>query len=139
MECKYFDVDGFFGDYKANQDRLKFLESKREAILDSSGMDYGTPKVSGGTPSSSVESKAERREKLLQEIVKLNTYFEQYDEIMNNLSMEERYVVGNYFRDGKKTRMNVDKMAQELSYSTPTMYRKIKLLRKKIKSKMSGD
>ena len=139
MECKYFDVDGFFGDYKANQDRIKFLESKREAILDSGGLDYGTPKVSGGTPSSSVESKAERREKLLREIVKLNIYFEQYDELVEGLSHEEKYIVGNYFRDGKKTRACVDAMAQELSYSTPTMYRKIKLLRKKLKQRMSGD
>lgn len=139
MQCKYFDVDAFFGDYKANKDKLKFLKSKQDAIIDSGGMDYANPKVSGGTPSSSVESKAERREKIAQEIAKINTYFEQYEEIMESLSAEEKLIAERYFRDRKKTRANVDMMAIELDCSMPTMYRKIKFLRKKIKARMSGE
>lgn len=139
METKYFDVDGFLGDYKNNQKKLKFLKSKHQAIADTASIDYSIPRVSGGSPSSSVESKAARREKIAQDIAKLNTYFEQYDELTKDLSSQEMLILNTYFRDGKKTRASVDLLAQELGFSATTMYRKIKMLRKKIRARMSGE
>ena len=71
MDSKYFDVDGFFGDYSLNMEKLKLLKYKLNSIPESSGMDYETPKVTGGMPVSSVETKAARREKIRAEIDKI--------------------------------------------------------------------
>lgn len=138
MDSKYFDVDGFLRDYKLNVEKLKLLRYKYNAIPESTSMDYSSPKVSGGTPSSSVESKAARRAKLKAEMEKLEEYFDEYERLLNGLTDEERYITERYFRDGKKTRYDVDKMAQKLHCSTATMYRKIKAVRRKLKSGISG-
>lgn len=138
MDKRYFDVDGFLRDYKLNKEKLKFLRYKYDSIPESTSMDYSSPKVSGGTPSSQVESKAARREKLKAEIDRLEDYFKQYEEALNSLTGDEKYIAEEYFKEGKKTRYDVDRMADKLHCSTATMYRKIKATRQKIKSGILG-
>lgn len=139
MDSKYFDVDGFFGDYLLNMEKLKLLKYKLNSIPESSGMDYETPKVTGGMPVSSVETKAARREKIRAEIDKINAYFDQCERLINGLSEEEEYIAYEYFMKGKKTRYDVEKMAKKLNCSTSTMYRKIKSTRQNIKQNALRD
>lgn len=138
MNNKYFDVDSFLRDYKLNEDKLKFLKYKLNSVIDSTGMDYQNPKVSGGLPHSSVESKAAQRERIRAEIQEIEGYFEQYESLLKGLSRDERYIAEEYFKQGKKTRYDVDRMADKLCCSTATMYRKIKTTRRKIKENALG-
>jgi hypothetical protein len=128
-----FDVDGFFRDYNANKERRKFLLQKLDSIIDATFANPDEPKVSGGLPSSVVESKVERREKIVEKIAMYDKYFETVDEILNALEGEDRVIAEEYFLKGKKQRYQVDILADRIHCSRATCYRKIKEVRQKIK------
>lgn len=129
-----FDVDGFFRDYNDNKRRRKFLQEKLEHIVDATFANPDEPKVSGGLPSSTVESKVERREKIRGEIERLDRYFEMVDRILNALDGEDRLIAEEYFLHGKKRRDQIENLAERLYCSTSTCYRKIRDVRQKIKT-----
>ena len=136
LEYFSFDVDKFFREYKDKQTRLKFLKTKYNAIPFSSSLDYETPKVSGGMPTSGVENKAERREKLEKEIQRLESYFALCDRILENLEHENQVIIKEYFIKGRKSRADVDFLADELYCSKSTFYRKVREARVAVKEYM---
>lgn len=128
-----FDVDRFFRDYKDNQKKLKFLKAKHNSLLFGGSMDYETPKVSGGLPVSGVESKAERREKLEEDIKRLELYFSLCDRIVENMRGENEIIVREYFLKGRRSRADVDLLSYEIGCSPATFYRKVRQTRYVVK------
>ena len=78
-----FDVDGFFRDYKVNKRKLRDLEWDLAQAMSQGGMDYAKPKVTGGLPSSQVETAVERMSDIRAKIDDLNEYFERVDKYLN--------------------------------------------------------
>lgn len=135
MDRKYysFDVDGFFRDYNDNKRRQKFLREKYASAILSSGGNPDEPKVAGGLPTSQVETIAERREKIMNELKKCEEYFAMIDKILKHLEGEDRFIAEEYFLRGKKRRDQVEVLADKTYCSTATCYRKIRDVRQKIK------
>ena len=134
-----FDVDGFFRDFEINKQKRKFLMQKLDSIIDATFANPDEPKVSGGLPSSVVESKVERREKIAEKVAMYDKYFETADKILNALQGEDRIIAEEYFLKGKKHRDQVDILADKLHISRATCYRKIKEVRHKIKEYMREE
>lgn len=126
LEFYSFDVDKFFGDYESKKKALKFLKAKRDAVLVSSSMNTDEPKVTGGLPVSSVETKVERREKIEEEIQRIERYFALCDKIVNDMDGESQIIIVEYFIKRHKSRADVDFLADKLFCSPSTFYRKVK-------------
>ena len=133
LEYFSFDVDKFFGEYEDRKVKLKFLKVKLDTIPLASSASTDGVKVTGGLPSSSVEAKAERREKVEKEIRKIENYFEFCDEILENVDDETRFVITEYFINRRKSRYEVELLAEELYCSRATFYRKVKDARIEVK------
>lgn len=133
LEYFSFDVDKFFGEYEDKKIKLKFLKAKYDTIPFASSASTDDVKVTGGLPKSSVESKAERREKIAKDIQKIEDYFAFCDRILENLDKETRFVVVEYFINRRKSRNEVEVLAEELYCSRATFYRKVKEARYAVK------
>lgn len=128
-----FDVDGFFRDYLTNKKRLHELELEYQSIIDDMSMDLDSPHVSGGMPKSSVESKADRRERILAKMSELDEYFKLADKIINGLSLQECQILQEYFIKRKRSKNDVEILSQTMYVGIATMYRKIKRLRRRVR------
>lgn len=128
-----FDVDGFFRDYKSNKRKLRDLEWDLAQACSQGGMDYSKPKVSGGLPSSQVETAVEKISDIRAKIDDLNDYFARADKYLNCLDSTERKIAEVYFIQGRKGVFTIDEMSDKLYMSKSSIYRAIKKIRFKIR------
>ena len=134
-EYKRFDVDKFLGEYKDNKVKLEELKGMYNSIADS--MSQSTdPKVQGGAISSQVEKRAERRAKLEKDIDYLERYFDTVEGLLDTLSPAERIIVREYFIYGKKGERDVELLGIKLFMSQATCYRRIRIIRDKVRDYM---
>lgn len=128
-----FDVDGFFRDYKPNKRKLRDLEWDLAQACSQGGMDYAKPKVTGGLPSSQVETAVERMSAIRGQIDDLRDYFERADALLGILDKREKGLAEVYFVQGRKNRYAVSETAHKLGMSTSSAYRMISEIRQKIR------
>lgn len=128
-----FDVDGFFKDYKPNKRKLRDLEWDLAQACSQGGMDYSKPKVSGGLPSSQVETAVEKISDIRAKIDDLNDYFARADKYLDCLDSTERKIAEVYFIQGRKGVFTIDEMSDKLYMSKSSIYRTIKKIRFKIR------
>ena len=128
-----FDVDGFFRDYKKNKRRLRDLEWEKAQAITSGGMDYAKPKVTGGLPVSSVESKAELIMKYDGQIAELQDYFKRVEKFFGILTEEEKTIADSYFIQGRRNRYGIDAIGYKCGRSRASVYRTIQDIRSKIR------
>lgn len=129
-----FDVDGFFRDYGKNKRRLRDLKWEKAQAMSQGGMDYSKPRVTGGLPTSQVETMVERMSVLDAQIDDLNEYFAKADEYLNSLASTEKQIAEVYFIQGKKGVFAIDDMCNKLYMSKSSVYRAIKNIRVKIRN-----
>ena len=129
-----FDVDGFFRDYKKNKRRLRDLEWEKAQAMSQGGMDYSKPKVTGGLPTSQVESAVERISVLSTQIDDLNEYFKVADRFLELMNETEKTITDVYFIQGRKGVRGIQELSLKLGYSKTPMYTAIKGIRKKIRN-----
>ena len=130
-----FDVDGFFRDYQKNKRLLRDLEWELAQAITLKGTDYAKPKVAGGLPSSPVEETVEKISVLRAKITDLSDFFATADKYLNALTKRERKLAESYFVKGKKSRLGVAEVADELGISIASAYRMIRVIRIKIRQK----
>ena len=128
-----FDVDGFFRDYKKNKRRLRDLEWEKTQAMSQGGMDYSKPKVSGGLPSSQVETAVERMSVLSAQIDDLREYFRKADKYLGSLTPTEKTIAEVYFVQGRKGVFAIQELSEKLGYSKTPIYRMIGGIRKTIR------
>ena len=128
-----FDVDGFFKDYKPNKRRLRDLEWDMAQALSQGGMDYSKPKVTGGLPSSQVESAVERISDIRAKIDDLNEYFRRADEFLNCLDSTERNIAEVYFVQGRRSIFSIEELSAKCYMSKSSIYRTVQRCRTKIR------
>ena len=128
-----FDVDGFFRDYKKNKRKLRDLEWDLAQAMSQGGMDYAKPKVTGGLPSSQVETAVERMSEMRGQIDDLREFFTLAEEYLGVLDKRERSLAEVYFVQGRKNRYAVSETAYKLGMSTSSAYRMITEIRQKIR------
>lgn len=128
-----FDVDGFFRDYKPNKRRLRDLEWELAQACSQGGMDYAKPKVTGGLPSSQVESAVERISDLRAQIDVLSEYFSLADKFLNCLNPTEKKIAEVYFVQGRRNIFAVEELAAKNYMSKSSVYRTAQRCRVKIR------
>ncbi len=128
-----FDVDGFFRDYKPNKRKLRDLEWDLAQACSQGGMDYAKPKVTGGLPSSQVESAVERISDIRAKIDDLNEYVVRVDIFLGLLGKTEKEIAEVYFIQGRKSIFAIDELSHKYYMSRATVYRVIKRIRQKIR------
>jgi len=128
-----FDVDGFFRDYKVNKRKLRDLEWDLAQAMSQGGMDYAKPKVTGGLPSSQVETAVERMSDIRAKIDDLNEYFERVDKYLNCLDSTEKAVAEYYFIKGFRNHYAVQEIAYKTHMSRASVYRTVRKIREKIR------
>lgn len=128
-----FDVDGFFRDYKKNKRRLRDLEWEKAQAMSQGGMDYSKPKVTGGLPTSQVESAVERISVLSTQIDDLNEYFRVADKFLELLDEDEKEIARVYFIQGRRNGMAISELSNKRYMSERSVYRAIGGIRKKIR------
>ena len=128
-----FDVDGFFKDYKKNKRKLRDLQWEKAQAMSQGGFDYSKPKVSGGLPTSQVETAVERISVLSPQIDDLNEYFTRADKFLNLLTDEEKEIAKVYFIQGRKKGVAITELSHKCFMSERSVYRAIGGIRKKIR------
>lgn len=128
-----FDVDGFFRDYKKNKRKLKDLEWEKAQAITSGGTDYSKPRVTGGLPTSVVESKAELIMGYDEQIAEMQEYFERAELFLGLLTEEERAIAESYFIQGRRNRYGIDAIGYKCGRSRTSVYRAIQDIRAKIR------
>ena len=128
-----FDVDGFFRDYKKNKRRLRDLEWEKTQAMSQGGMDYSKPKVSGGLPSSQVETAVERMSVLSTQIDDLREYFRKADKYLDLLDKDEKEIANVYFIQGRRNGAAISELSSKCYISERSVYRAIGGIRKKIR------
>ena len=133
-----FDVDGFFRDYRPNKRKLRDLEWDLAQACSQGGMDYAKPKVTGGLPSSQVETAVEKIADIRAKIDDLNEYFERVDKYLNCLDSTEKVVAEYYFIKGFRSHFAVQEIAYKAHISRASVYRTVRRIREKIRRYVRG-
>lgn len=133
-----FDVDGFFKDYKPNKRKLRDLEWDLAQACSQGGMDYSKPKVSGGLPSSQVETAVEKISDIRAKIDDLSEYFAKVDELLNCLEPTEKTVAEYYFVKGMRNHFAVQEIAYKVHVSRASVYRMVRKIREKMRRYVDG-
>lgn len=133
-----FDVDGFFKDYKPNKRKLRDLEWDLAQACSQGGMDYSKPKVSGGLPSSQVETAVEKISDIRAKIDDLSEYFAKVDELLNCLEPTEKTVAEYYFVKGMRNHFAVQEIAYKVHVSRASVYRMVRKIREKMRRYIDG-
>lgn len=128
-----FDVDGFFKDYKPNKRKLRDLEWDLAQACSQGGMDYSKPKVSGGLPSSQVETAVEKISDIRAKIDDLSEYFAKVDELLNCLEPIEKAIADVYFIQGRRSVFSIEELSGKFYMSKSSVYRVVQRCRKKIR------
>lgn len=128
-----FDVDGFFRDYRPNKRKLRDLEWDLAQAMSQGGMDYAKPKVTGGLPSSQVETAVEQMSVIRAKIDDLNEYFAKVDKYLGCLDSTEKVVAEYYFIKGFKSHFAVQELADKAHISRASVYRTVRKIREKIR------
>lgn len=128
-----FNPDKFYRDYHTNARRLKQLRREQDAIIESGGMDFSRPSVSGGQPGDPTASKVFKRQAIEDKIQVLENYFETADYIRTLLNEEELVIVDFYLcrRGDKKAAMY--KCCDRLCIEEPSFYKRLAKLRQKLR------
>lgn len=132
-----FDVDAFFRDYASNKRKLRELEIEYNSIIDNMSQSNDSIRVVGGLPKSVVETKAEQRDKVMSNISDIKEYFNTVNHIKSQLNSTDNRIIDSYFIKRKKSRAEVEILANELYMSSSTLYRRIKKLRRAVREIVS--
>ena len=127
-----FNVEGFFGDYKQNKNRLERLKNEKESVPDEFSTDWSNERVSGGQASDPTEQKVFQRLRIDEKIAEIERYFKAYDLILSELTTEERRIVEEYYiKHGGPSAVN--RLSREFCCEQSKVYALIKQTKRHIK------